>query len=352
VAAEPNISVCPLTVAVPTFNGAVHLSEALRSILSQQGAPFELVISDDRSEDTTLEVVRTVAGDRARVQVNPQRLGLAGNWNHCAALCQTPLIAIFHQDDVMEPGHLAAHLDAFARDDAVGLVASSSEVIDGRGEPVPQSVVGRGGLGPSDRMFPAGTLAGSMAEGNPLRCSAVTIRRAAFDDVGGFDPSFRYVLDWDFWLRVSRRWKVAWLARPSVRVRWHGASETHRFKTGTEDLEESRRMVETLFTDDWKGRPESERLYRTARRRLARAFLNRAHDALRAGRTDLGRQALHGSLGLDSSQLASLLRDPRLALQMATLALAPRLAARVFATIHDDRAPIDPPRYCPPEGGP
>ena len=94
-----------------------------------------------------------------------------------------------------------------------------------------------------------------MVEGNPLRCSAVTIRRAAFEDVGGFDPSLRYVLDWDFWLRVSRRWKVAWLARPSVSVRWHGASETHRFKTGTADLEESARMLETLFSVDLKDRP-------------------------------------------------------------------------------------------------
>ena len=104
----------------------------------------------------------------------------------------------------------------FAGDDAIGLVASASEVIDEQGDPVPETIVGRGGLGAVDRVFPSGTLAAAMVEGNPLRCSAVTIRRAAFEDVGGFDPTLRYVLDWDFWLRVSRKWKVAWLARPSV----------------------------------------------------------------------------------------------------------------------------------------
>ena len=46
-----------LTVAIPTCNGAVHLGEAIRSILSQAGVAFELVVSDDRSDDETLAVV-------------------------------------------------------------------------------------------------------------------------------------------------------------------------------------------------------------------------------------------------------------------------------------------------------
>ena len=96
-----------------------------------------LLVSDDRSDDSTLEVVRAVGGDRVRVAVNGERLGLAGNWNRCAAMCRTPLLAIFHQDDVMEPGHLAAHAAVLARDETIGLVAGASTVIDELGRPVP-----------------------------------------------------------------------------------------------------------------------------------------------------------------------------------------------------------------------
>ncbi len=323
-----------LAVAIPTCNGLPHLAEAIRSILSQQGIAYELVVSDDRSDDGSLEMVRALAGDRARIEVNSERLGLAGNWNRCLALARTPFVAIFHQDDVMKPGHLAAHVEAFAGDDGIGLVAGASDVIDDRGAAVPESIVGRGGLGPVDRVFAAKTLAAAMVEGNPLRCSAVTIRRAAFEDVGGFDPMLRFVLDWDYWLRVSRRWKLAWLARPSVSVRWHGASETHRFKTGTADLEESARMLETLFAVDLKDEPGADRRRRTATQKLARAFLNRAHDALRAGRSDLARQALQRGLGLAPSQVSAFLGDPRLAIQMASLALAPGLAGRLFGRPH------------------
>ena len=101
-----------MTVAIPTCNGASHVAEAIRGILAQEGVAFELVISDDRSDDDTLALVRRAAGDRARIEVNSERLGLAGNWNRCAALARTPIVAIFHQDDVMLAGHLSAHVSS------------------------------------------------------------------------------------------------------------------------------------------------------------------------------------------------------------------------------------------------
>jgi hypothetical protein len=156
------------------------------------------------------------------------------------------------------------------------------------------------------------------------------MRLAAFHDAGGFDGLYRYALDWDFWLRISRRWGVGWLARPTVQVRWHGASETHRFKTATADLDESSRLLEQLFAVDLKDRPDAARLRRAADFRLARAFLNRAYDALHAGHTELARDCLRRALRRSPRVITAMLGDPRLGAQMAALAVAPRIAARWF----------------------
>lgn len=320
-----------LTVAIPTCNGASHVAETVRSILSQAGPPFELIVVDDRSEDNTIAAIRAASGDRARIEINSERLGLAGNWNRCAALARTPLISIFHQDDVMLPGHLVAHAASFAADCSLGMIASASRVIDDRGQPVPPTVIEQGGVGPIDRVVEPGGLAVSMVGGNPLRCSAVTLNVAAFNQTGGFDPSWRYVVDWDFWLRLSRTWRVGWLARPTVLVRWHSASETHRFKTGMADLDESGRILEQLFAVDLKDHAELAQLRRAADDRLGRAFLNRAHDALRAGQTDVARNALGKALEYSPRLIKTMLRDPRLCAQMTALAFAPRLAGRLFA---------------------
>ena len=324
-----------LTVAIPTCNGAAHIAQAIRSILSQERVDFELVVSDDRSDDDTLTVVRAVAGDRARVEVNSERLGLAGNWNRCAALARTPVVAIFHQDDLMLPGHLSAHAASFAADGSIGLTASASVVIDERGRAVSDAVVEQGGLGPIDRIFEPGQLARSMAGGNPLRCSAVMLRVAAFDEEEGFDSRFRYVVDWDCWLRISREWSIAWLARPTVQVRWHPASETHRFTSSLVDLDETAGMLELLFDRDLNDDPDAARLLAGAHDRLARAFLNRAHDALRAGLPELARDALFRGLECSPRLIKTIIGDPRLSISMAALAVAPRVAGRLFARRND-----------------
>ncbi|MDB5349004.1 MAG: hypothetical protein JWN86_251 [Planctomycetota bacterium] len=320
-----------LTVALPTCNGARHLAEALRSILIQ-GGDFDLIVSDDRSEDTTVAIVREVAGDRAQILTNSERLGLAGNWNRCVTLASTPLVTIFHQDDVMRPGHLTAHRDAFARDANLGLVASAAGVIDDSGRPVPESIVGRGGLGDRDLTFAPGESVRAMAIENPLRCSAVSLRARAHTAVGGFDASYRYVVDWDFWLRIGRDWAIAWLARPTVDIRWHLASETHRFATGTTDLDETTRLLDTLFSSVGRAWPDATSLRRLADRRLSRAFLNRSHVALIGGDPQLARTAMRRAFALWPGIVATIARDPRLAAQMAALLVAPRWSARFFGS--------------------
>ena len=311
------------TVAIPTYQGARHLAEALRGILTQEvgGSPIDLLIIDDRSDDETLAVVRAEAGDRARVEVNGERLGLAGNWNRCVALARTPWVAIFHQDDVMLPGHLAAHAEAARANPTLGLICGAAGVIDEEGRPVPTSVVGRGGLGPADRTFPAGALVNELAVGNPIRCSTVSIRSEAHAAAGGFDPSYRYVVDWEFWLRLSRSWPVAWLARPTVAIRWHPASETHRFQAGTVDLDETARLLDLLHEHDADRLPDPHRSRRLSDHRLARAYLNRAYEAARLENRPLGRRALRRALALRPGLAGAIALDPRLAARLATLVM-------------------------------
>ena len=318
-----------ITVALPTMNGSRHLAATLRSVLDQGGAAFDLLVSDDRSDDDTPQVARETAGDRAHVVVNSERLGLAGNWNRCVARSATAYTAIVHQDDLLRPGHLAAHVAAFRDDPALALVASASGVVDDEGADVPPAVVDRGGLGPVDRTFAPGEAVPWLVEANPFRCSAVSLRNAAHAELRGFDPAFRYVVDWDFWARVARAYSVRWLAATTVDVRWHPGSETHRFKHGTADLEESEALAESLLIGLGPGASAAAARSAT-RRRLSRAYLNRAHVALRDRDGPLGRRCLGRSVGLWPGVVGTILADPRLSAQMAALWVTPGLSVRVF----------------------
>lgn len=330
-----------LTVAIPTCNGARHLREAVGSVLAQTGVRFNLIVCDDCSEDDSLDIVRELAGDRARIEVNSERLGLAGNWNRCAELSPTDWVAVFHQDDVMKPWHLAVTMTAIAeaRGSPLGLVAGDSQTIDDQGRMVDPEVVdpggniipARGSYALRVTTFKPGEFTDFLIPRNPLRCSAVTLNRKALADVGGFDPEYRYVVDWDLWLRISRRWGVAWRSGdPSALVRWHPQSETHRFKAGTDDLDETLRILNRIAAEDIPGHPHRRKLRRNADRRLARAFLNRAYDALHAGRIDLARSCLRRGVQLWPGLIGTIATDPRLAAQMSALILTPKLAKRLI----------------------
>ena len=279
-----------LTVAIPTCNGAAHLAEAIQSILSQEGSTFDLVVSDDRSDDETLAVVRTAAGDRARIEVNSERLGLAGNWNRCAALARTPLVAIFHQDDVMLPGHLSAHAasfaaDSFDRPDRQRVGCDRRAWSGG----FARRWSSRGGW---DRSTGSSSLVSSprsMAAGNPLRCSAVTLRVAALRE--------RRRLR----LAVALRRRLGLLAAVIAKMAGRVAGTADRsspLASGQRDpsLQDGAGRSRRDGAHAGNGSsgsisrmtPMSTRLRRAAHHRLGRAFLNRAHDALRAGLPEPG----------------------------------------------------------------
>ncbi len=325
-------------MAIPTCNGTRHLAETLRSILNQESPSFDLLVCDDCSDDGTVHLVRELAGNRARIVVNELRLGLAGNWNRCMTESQSPWVSIFHQDDVMRPGHLAGVIQAIERHEPspkpIGLVAGPAGVIDEDSRPIPSSIVASGPLDQAFRdetLFPPRRLLPHLSVENPLRCSAVITRKAAHADVGGFNPSYRYVVDWDFWYRVARAWGVLWRPSATVAFRWHSASETHRLKPDATDLEETERLQVRILELDPPGEAQSRALCRLGQRKLARAYLSRAHEALKSGNTNFARHCLHRAWSLSPSVVARTCGgDARLLIQMTTLAGAPETASRWF----------------------
>ena len=78
---EPLVSVC-----IPTYNRAGLLRESIASVLAQTFGDFELIISDNASEDATESVVRSFGDDRIKYPRNAKNLGHRENMNCCLML--------------------------------------------------------------------------------------------------------------------------------------------------------------------------------------------------------------------------------------------------------------------------
>ena len=89
-----------ISVVVASFNGSEHIAEQLTSIAGQTLAPLEIIVSDDRSTDATVERVREFAA-RSSVPVvliqSQHQLGYPENFLRAALSARGELIAFSDQ---------------------------------------------------------------------------------------------------------------------------------------------------------------------------------------------------------------------------------------------------------------
>ncbi len=97
-----------VSVVVATYYGEKYLAEQLQSILDQDYAPLEVIISDDGSTDGTMEIARRFAECDARVRVfrNEGPHGASANFYSAMRRAKGDFIAISDQDDIWLPQKL------------------------------------------------------------------------------------------------------------------------------------------------------------------------------------------------------------------------------------------------------
>ena len=137
-----NRDVAKFSVAMCTYNGAQFLAEHLDSIAAQTRRPDELVVCDDRSNDSTKELIREFARRApfpVRLYGNEKNLGSTKNFERAIALCEGDLIALADQDDVWLPEKLE-RLEHALEDEEVGLAFTDGEVVDESLRPLGQRV--------------------------------------------------------------------------------------------------------------------------------------------------------------------------------------------------------------------
>jgi glycosyltransferase involved in cell wall biosynthesis len=196
--AEPEV-----TVVVPAFNAEATISQAISSVLAQEGACAETIVVDDGSTDATRravdEIARGAGEGRVRQLSHAGGLnrGVAASRNLALAQARAGIVAFLDADDFLLPGALAAGLAVFRAFPGVvlvyGRVGSAGAI---------QSRAGFVGLGVAGRPF---SLARWLLFENPLPTSGTMARRGATTDVRFPEGLQHQIEDWAAWLALSRK---------------------------------------------------------------------------------------------------------------------------------------------------
>ena len=232
-----------VTVLIPTFNYAHYLPESVASVAQQTFRDFEVVVVDDGSVDDTAAVVAGLECPNLRYVRHEQNRGLPAARNTGLAIARGRYVALLDADDVMKPSNLARKVEVLERHRDVALVHGPVEPMDDRGRPLGRTRANGHEEIRIENLFP------KILHGNLIACSSVLARKEAIDELGGFDPRLRYAEDWDLWVRLSHRFKFAYLPEPLVRYRIHVASMQWGAWKGGDDLAAGERTLKKVFAE-------------------------------------------------------------------------------------------------------
>jgi glycosyltransferase involved in cell wall biosynthesis len=192
------------------------LEQAVRSILEQTLADFELILVDDGSVDATWDIAARLAAADRRIRLvwQPAR-GLVAALNRGLELARGDYLARMDADDLAHRGRLAAQAAFLDAHPEVAAVGGAARLIDRRGIPF-------GELTPPDD---EPTIRMTLARcASPLIHPAVMMRRSAIAATGGYDQRYRDAEDYALWLRLSRHHRLANLQQVVVDYRVHAQS--------------------------------------------------------------------------------------------------------------------------------
>ena len=195
-----------VSVIMPAYNAERYVLEAIRSVLDQSYEPIEVLLVDDGSSDGTVDLVRREAPSVRIIQ--QENGGAAAARNTGLRYTRGELIGFLDADDGWFPGKLAAQVDYLQRHPEVGLVFhhwlvwKPNETGVYTKQQLPSPVPGEIDPSCSGWIYP------QLLLDCIVHTSTVMMRRQVFQDTGYFDQTLVNGEDYDYWLRVSRKYEI------------------------------------------------------------------------------------------------------------------------------------------------
>lgn len=199
------------TIITCTRNSLPYVMEMTDSVLNQTITDYEHIFVDGSSSDGTLEFLRSI-GPAVRILENITG-GIAKAMNAGIAAARGDILVHLHSDDyflhrrVLE--RVAMH---FSRNDNYWLFGRIVSDIDGA-------------------LYQEAFVAPNYSYSNLLHRNfiphpATFIKREVFAEFGGFDENVRYAMDYDYWLRIAKKYPPLALREVFSVFRRHEGSTT------------------------------------------------------------------------------------------------------------------------------
>ena len=203
-----------VAVVLPCYNVEAYLPRALDSVFAQTYTDFQIYAVDDGSLDGTIRVLGTYAERCCFLFQSHAGPGAARNRG--IQMSDSPFIAFLDADDEWLPHKLERQVALLKEDPTLGLACSLCALYESGKQT--GSSWRAAGMPTSGRLFQ------HLARSCFVFTPTVVVRRRCLEEVGLFNESLAVSEDFNLWLRIAARWKIALL--PEVLAINHKRSES------------------------------------------------------------------------------------------------------------------------------
>jgi glycosyltransferase involved in cell wall biosynthesis len=195
-----------ISVLIGAYDNGPTLGRAIDSILAQTLADLELIVVDDGSTDDTPALVAAVGDPRVRSLPLPH-MGISRSLNEGLRAARAPFVAVQDADDWSLPERLERQVAVLEERPEVAVVGCRMREVDPGGAELRART-----------SFAAGDVRAALLRFNPIPNTSAAFRREAILALGGYDPRWRYAMEYDLWLRAAER-HVVWTLDETLAVR-------------------------------------------------------------------------------------------------------------------------------------
>lgn len=230
-----------ISIVTPSFNQGDFIEETIQSVLDQGYPNLEYLVIDGGSTDGTLDILRKYSG-RLRWFSEPDS-GQANAINKGLQLATGEVLAFLNSDDLYLPGALFSVARFFMANPEAAWLSGRCITVDAKKQKTRKLITHYKNFWLRFRSYKI------LQVLNYISQPATFWRKSVFDELGPLDESLHYTMDYEYWLRIGKQYRLYSLPQELAVFRLHANSKSG--STASKQFDEQYSVASAYCSKPW-----------------------------------------------------------------------------------------------------
>ena len=207
-----------VSVLMNCYNSELYIRESVQSLIDQTYKDWELIVWDDASIDSTINIIQSFNDNRIKIYKNDAHCGLCLGRIRAQKFLKGEYISILDSDDIYEKDKLKNQIQAFNIDPNLTLVTSWYSKINENGKELKKIKFSKNLSKIKNELF----------GDNIFAHSSIMYKRSEAEKVGWYSDKLEYSQDYDLTIKLLQNNPFCIVENYLVKIRDSASSMTRK----------------------------------------------------------------------------------------------------------------------------